>query len=108
MLGVSDIIGTRMDVDESGLYTSLVGDNCRGLQKPLRLAEYLAAKGDRLDYETSTAFGNSTGDLPMLELCKSKVAVKPGRKMKQALNDMENVSIVGWSTKAPKATKEET
>ena len=107
MLGVSDIIGTRMDVDESGLYTSLVGDNCRGLQKPLRLAEYLASKGDRLDYETSTAYGNSTGDLPMLELCKHKVAVKPGRKMKRALEEMENVSVVHWSTKAPKPKKEE-
>ena len=105
MLGVSDIIGTRMDVDESGLYTSLVGDNCRGLQKPLRLAEYLAAKGDRLDYESSTAYGNSTGDLPMLELCKHKVAVKPGRKMKQALDDMENVTIVGWSTRPAKGKK---
>ena len=106
MLGVADIIGTRMDVDESGLYTSLVGDNCRGLQKPLRLAEYLAAMGDRLDYDSSTAYGNSTGDLPMLELCKSKVAVNPGRKMRRTLNEMENVTIVGWSTKPPK-TKED-
>ncbi len=105
MLGVADVIGTRMDVDESGLYTSLVGDNCRGLQKPLRLAEYLAAKGDRLDYDTSTAYGNSTGDLPMMELCKSKVAVKPGRKMKRALDDMENVTIVQWRTKPRKASK---
>jgi len=106
MLGVADIIGTRMDVDESGLYTSLVGDNCRGLQKPLRLAEYLAAMGDRLDYESSTAYGNSTGDLPMLELCKSKVAVNPGRKMRRTLNEMDNVTIVGWNTKPPKAKED--
>ena len=106
MLGVADVIGTRMDVDENGLYTSLVGDNCRGLQKPLRLAEYLAAMGDRLDYETSTAYGNSTGDLPMLELCQSKVAVNPSRKMKRTLDEMENVTIVHWSTKPPKAKEE--
>ena len=108
MLGISDVIGTRMDVDECGLYTSLVGDNCRGLQKPLRLAEYLAAKGDRLDYESSTAYGNSTGDLPMLEVCSHKVAVKPGRKMKRALDEMENVTIVNWSTKPAKVAKEDT
>jgi phosphoserine phosphatase len=76
------------------------------LQKPLRLAEYLAAMGDRLDYDSSTAYGNSTGDLPMLELCKSKVAVNPGRKMRRTLNEMENVTIVGWSAKPPK-TKED-
>ena len=34
ILGVSDVIGTRMDVDPSGLYTSLVGDNCAGCQIP--------------------------------------------------------------------------
>jgi len=106
ILGVYDVIGTRMDVDPSGLYTSLVGDNCRGLQKALRLAEYLAAKGDRLDYESSTAYGNSTGDLPMLELCQSKVAVNPGKKMKQTLETMENVTIVHWGV-APGKVKEE-
>ncbi len=110
MLGVSDVIGTRLDVDETGLYTGLVGDNCRGLQKPLRLAEYLACKGDRLDYETSTAYGNSTGDLPMLEVCRNKTAVNPGSKMKRSLCEMENVTIHRWSTRPSRAmrTKEKT
>ncbi len=107
ILGVSDIIGTRMDVDPSGLYTSLVGDNCRGLQKPLRLAEYLASKGDRLDYDSSTAYGNSTGDLPMLEVCSRKVAVNPGSKMKKTLAAMDNVSIVHWGVKPGKEPAKE-
>lgn len=107
LLGVSDVIGTRMDVDPSGLYTSLVGDNCRGLQKPLRLAEYLAAKGDRLDYEASAAYGNSTGDLPMLEVCAKKVAVNPGKKMQKALSAMENVTVVRWSTRSGKTAAKE-
>lgn len=107
ILGVADVIGTRMDVDPSGVYTSLVGDNCRGLQKPLRLAEYLAAKGDRLDYDTSSAFGNSTGDLPMLQVCSRKVAVNPGQKMRKALAAMENTAIVHWGTRPAKATAKE-
>ena len=105
MLGVSDVIGTRLDVDETGLYTGLVGDNCRGLQKPLRLAEYLACKGDRLDYDTSTAYGNSTGDLPMMEVCKYKTAVNPGGKMKRTLSEMENVTTRRWSTRPSKALR---
>ena len=34
----------------------------------LRLAEYLAARGDRLDYDTSSSYGDSASDLNMLEL----------------------------------------
>ena len=44
MLGVEAVIGTRMNVDDRERYTGdICGDNCRGVQKPLRLAEYLAA-----------------------------------------------------------------
>ena len=107
ILGVSDVIGTRMDVDPTGLYTSLVGDNCRGLQKPLRLAEYLACKGDRLDYDTSAAYGNTCGDLPMLEVCGRKVGVNPGGKMEKKLAAMENVSIVHWGVKPAKRSGKE-
>ena len=47
MLGVEAVIGTRMNVDDRERYTGdICGDNCRGVQKPLRLAEYLAARGD--------------------------------------------------------------
>lgn len=105
ILGVTDVIGTRMDVDPSGLYTSLVGDNCRGLQKPLRLAEYLACKGERLDYDTSCAYGNSSGDIPMLQVCSRKVAVNPGRKMRRLLAQTENVTIVRWGVKPAKTAK---
>lgn len=107
ILGVADVIGTRMDVDPDGLYTSLVGDNCRGLQKPLRLAEYLASKGDRLDYDASAAYGNSTGDVPMLEVCSRKVAVNPGKRMRSQLAGMENVTNVRWGTRPGKAAAKE-
>lgn len=107
ILGVADVIGTRMDVGPDCLYTSLVGDNCRGVQKPLRLAEYLASKGQRLAYDTSAAYGNSTGDLPMLEVCSRKVAVNPGKKMMKALAAMENVTVVRWGTASGKPAAKE-
>ena len=97
-LGLTDIIGTRFDFDPIGTFTGRVcGDNCRGVQKPLRLAEYLAAKGDRLDYETSTAYGDSYGDLSMLRLCAHKVAVNPKRRLWRALKSAEGATRVQWT-----------
>ncbi len=95
--GVTEIIGTRMDVDTSGIFTGLIsGENCRGIQKPLRLAEYLAATGDRLDYEGSWAYGDSASDAPMLALCAHKVAVNPGPRLKKRLKHLEGVTLARW------------
>ncbi|MCE5343512.1 MAG: HAD-IB family hydrolase [Eubacteriales bacterium] len=96
-LGVNDMIATHLDVDETGLFAGRVcGENCRGLQKPLRLAEYLAAKGDRLDYDTSFAYGDSYSDLPMLRLCAHKVAVNPKARLWRALRKLEGATRVRW------------
>lgn len=95
-LGLEDIIATRFATDASGTFTGECGDNCRGVQKALRLAEYLAAKGDRLAYATSAAYGDTLGDLPMLELCARKVAVNPKRKLWRALQKEEGVQRVTW------------
>ena len=95
-LPITDIIGTRMDVRD-GSFTGLIcGENCHGVQKPLRLAEYLAAKGDRLDYECSSAYGDSAGDEPMLRLCARKVAVNPKRKLLKRLRGAEGVETLRW------------
>lgn len=97
-LGLTDIVATRMDLDAEGRLTGRVcGDNCRGVQKALRLAEYLAAKGDRLDFETSFAYGDSYGDLPMLRLTAHPVAVNPKRKLWRALRGVPGVTRVHWA-----------
>ena len=96
-LPIADIIGTRMDV-ANGRFTGFIsGENCKGVQKPLRLAEYLAAKGDRLDYERSAAYGDSSSDEPMLRLCARKVAVNPKRKLLRRLRGAEGVEIAHWT-----------
>ena len=98
MLGVEAVIGTRMNVDDRERYTGdICGDNCRGVQKPLRLAEYLAARGDRLDYDTSSAYGDSASDLNMLELCIRQVGVNPKPKLRKALEGRKNAEIVHWT-----------
>lgn len=103
-LGVDDLIATRFDPDADGVFRGQVcGDNCRGVQKALRLAEYLAAKGDRLDVENSYAYGDSYGDLPMLRLCAHPVAVNPKRRLWRALRGLPGVERVHWSEPEPNA-----
>lgn len=96
-LSLEAIIGTRMDIGPDGIVTGQIsGENCKGVQKPLRLAEYLAATGDRLDYDTSYAYGDTTNDLPMLELCAHKVAVNAGRKLRNKLQTASGATFVRW------------
>lgn len=96
-LGFTDVIATRWDTDAEGVLTgSVCGENCRGVQKALRLAEYLAAKGDRLDFATSVAYGDSYGDLAMLRLCGQRVAVNPKRRLWRAMRRDEGASRVRW------------
>ena len=94
-LKLAGVIGTRMHVDESGVYTGLMmGENCRGVEKPLRLAEVLAAYGDMLDYAGSWAYGDTAGDAPMLMQCGHKMAVNAKRKLLKALEGQEGVEQV--------------
>ncbi|MCL1855517.1 MAG: HAD-IB family hydrolase [Clostridia bacterium] len=96
--GIEAVIATRMDVDPDGFATGLIcGENCKGLQKPLRLAEYLAATGDRLDYASSYAYGNSGGDFPMLALCGHKVAVNGSRRLAKKLKGETGTVSVRWN-----------
>ena len=95
-LGITEVIGTRVDFDADGKATGLIGENCKGLQKPLRLAEYLAAKGYRLEYDTSYAYGDSASDMPMLELCKHKVGVNAKTKLARKLRLAEDATQVRW------------
>ena len=96
-LGITEIIGTRMDMGQDGRATGRIcGENCKGLQKPLRLAEYLAAVGERLDFSRSYGYGDSASDMPMLELCGHKVGVNVRRGLKKRLAKAEGARLVEW------------
>jgi HAD superfamily hydrolase (TIGR01490 family) len=82
MLGLDGIIGTRADVTPEGVYTGrIAGLNCRGMEKPLRIAEYLAAGGYELDTENSYAYGDSGSDWHMMTLVSHPVAVNAQKKL---------------------------
>lgn len=85
-LPVDRIIATRFETDENGCYTGRVfGENCKGAQKPLRLAEVLASRGELVDYENSHAYGDSAGDIPMLNLCANRHCINAKRKLRRRM-----------------------
>ena len=97
MLGFTEVLGTDMETDHDGRFTGkIVGINCRGEEKPLRLQAYLDKTGTQLDREHSSAYGNSTHDIPMLELCKNAFAVNPGKRMLNKLKKTGGVTVVRW------------
>ena len=91
------IIATRMEVDAAGLYTGKIdGENCRGIQKPLRLAEILSSLGQQVDYEHSRAYGDSAGDAPLLNLCGTKVCVNAKRGLRREMAKDPGAVFVKW------------
>ena len=97
ILGFAHVLGTQLAVDEAGRFTgAIIGQNCRGEQKNVRIAQYLAETGTQLDFETSCAYGDSTHDLPMLGLVRHGYAVNPGKKMQTKLQSQGDVTVVRW------------
>ncbi len=91
-LSLSGIIGTRADILPEGIYTGRVGGrNCRGMEKPLRVAEYLAAGGYVLDTEDSFAYGDSGHDWPMMSLTGHPVAVNAKKGLLRRCGDCAKV-----------------
>ncbi|MHB1504965.1 MAG: HAD-IB family hydrolase [Acidimicrobiales bacterium] len=85
-LGASAVLGTRLAVDRNGCLTGRYeGANCRGPEKAARLSEWIAANiatGATGAADTTTApvvwaYGNSAGDLALLEL--ADIGVDAGR-----------------------------
>lgn len=92
-LPVDDVLSTVCAVDADGRYNGLIGENCKGLQKPLRIAEYIASRHFTVDYDASRAYGDSASDAPMLSLTAHPTLVNPARELRDALPDAE---IVHW------------
>ena len=67
-LRIDHVLGTRLEVDGSGILTGrLIGANCRGAEKVARLRAWLGNEPFEL-----WAHGDSAGDREMLELAAAK------------------------------------
>lgn len=74
-------------VDEKGR----VGENCHGEEKVRRIRAYLKKNHLQADFESSFAYGDSKGDLPMLSLCGHPIQVNPKKSMKKAAPNMQKI-----------------
>ncbi len=62
-LGLDGVCAVELEVDEDGRLTgAMVGPNCRGPQKVVRLTEWLGGEAP----ERLWAYGNSSGDRELL------------------------------------------
>jgi phosphatidylglycerophosphatase C len=74
MLGVDDVLCTRLESSPEGILTGrLDGPNCRGAEKVHRLTGWLAARG--LERAELWAYGDSKGDDELLALADHPVWV---------------------------------
>lgn len=92
VLPVDAVLSTHCVV-EDGVYTGKVEANCKGEEKPRRIARWLAEKGLELDRENSCGYGDSFSDGPMLRLVEHPVLVNPGKKLAAAF---PGASVVHW------------
>lgn len=71
-----ELLGSRMEVDAAGCITGkLLGLNCNGEEKVCRIKAHVALS----DYDPIHAYGDSTGDKPMLALAGEHAHFKPFR-----------------------------
>lgn len=86
-LGLSEVIGTRPEVDEEGRYTGLVDFYAYGPGKAEAIREM--AERDGLSLADSFAYSDSFTDLPMLETVGHPVVVNPDRDLRSVAEERD-------------------
>jgi len=69
------VIGSRLEVKNNSITGKIVGKNCHGPEKVRRILELHKME----DYEVVYAYGDTSGDLPMMELATNSF-YRPFRK----------------------------
>lgn len=62
---VDKIIGTRFEVKDGRYTGKIYGENCKGVEKVIRLKQYLKEENIDVDFKNSYMFSDSLADLPL-------------------------------------------
>lgn len=92
---VDDVLSTPCCI-ENGIYTGKMGADCRLEEKPCRVKAWLKEKGLAERAQIVRAYGNSTHDIPMLQLAEQAVLVSPSKKLRER---MPRAAIASWQNK---------
>lgn len=65
---IDKIIGTRFAFEDGKFKRKMIGKNCKGAEKVVRLNEVLKKENIEVDYENSYMFSDSLSDKPLLDL----------------------------------------
>ena len=86
-LGVSHVIGTKLEVVD-GTYTGkVVKPVCFGQNKAKLLQQFLRQNGLKIDLSSSFAYADSISDVPLLKLVGNPVATYPDKGLRQFAED---------------------
>lgn len=89
-LPVDAVLATRCTCVD-GVYTGQVESNCKGEEKPRRIAAWLKENGLEMDVASTRAYGDSPSDAPMLALAALPTLVNPHKRLAAALPDAPRV-----------------
>lgn len=82
----NEVIGTELKYQNSRYKNLILGNNCKGKEKIIKIEEILKQEGIEIDYENSYAYSDSKHDLPMLGLVKNAYLVnKKNGEIKEKL-----------------------
>lgn len=84
-LGINDVIATRSEVDDDGMYTGKIELYAYGPAKAQAMIDMADASG--IDLTESYAYSDSTTDLPMLEAVGHPVVVNPDGDLEEIAKD---------------------
>ena len=86
-LGVSHVIGTKLEVVD-GTYTGkVVKPVCFGQNKAKLLQQFIRQNGLKIDLSSSFAYADSISDVPLLKLVGNPVATYPDKGLRQFAED---------------------
>jgi len=82
-LGVSNVIGTKLEVGDGKYTGKAIEPLCFGENKAKLLEEFISRNGLQIDLSSSFAYADSIFDVPLLKLVGNPVATYPDKDLRQ-------------------------
>ena len=87
---IDKIIGTRFEVVNGKHTRKILGQNCKGEEKVVRLMESLKKDNIEVDFKNSYMFSDSLSDLPLFKLVGNSYLINYTRK------DNQGIEVLRW------------